>query len=51
MTDDAPLRIRIKEWGEATNVWVKNLAIAGAAGFGIVDGDSVVRILRHVIGG
>ena len=48
--DKAPLRQRIKEWGEAVDVWTKVTGRIGLVGFGIFNGGAVIELLEKLIG-
>ena len=51
MADDAPRRQRVKEWGEALDVWTKSAARLGFVGVGIFSGDALIEVLGKVLGG
>jgi hypothetical protein len=47
----APLRQRLKEWGEVADVWTKIVFRLGLLGVGIGSGDGLVHILQKATGG
>lgn len=49
--EKAPLRQRVKEWGEAADVWSRVAVRFGLAGFGLTGGTAAVEILQKAIGG
>lgn len=45
-----PLRIRVKEWGEAADVWTKVMARLGFVGIGLFSGSAALSILEKAFG-